>query len=137
MGSAGRWLCPSTTSVALILEDPGGQPLTRLIQGPMEVKQFLHLAVGLANALRQLQKRKLIHKDLKPSNILVESASGQVWLTGFGIASRLGRERQSPQAPEFIAGTLAYMSPEQSGRMNRSIDSRSLTNPTVLQRNSP
>jgi len=65
MGSAGRWLCPSTTSVALILEDPGGQPLTRLIQGPMEVKQFLHLAVGLANALRQLQKRKLIHKDLK------------------------------------------------------------------------
>ena len=110
---------------ALILEDPGGEPLNHLIQGPMEVEQFLHLAVGLAKALRRLHKQHLIHKDLKPSNILVESASGQVWLTGFGIASRLGRERQSPDPPEFIAGTLAYMSPEQTGRMNRSIDSRS------------
>jgi PAS domain S-box-containing protein len=109
---------------ALILEDPGGQPLNLLIQGPMEMKQFLHVAVGLAKALGELHKRHLIHKDLKPSNILVESASGRVWLTGFGIASRLGRERQSPDAPEFIAGTLAYMSPEQTGRMNRTIDSR-------------
>src|ERR1700758_3067154 len=91
----------------------------------MEMKQLLHVAVGLANALRELHKRHLIHKDLKPSNILVESASGHVRLTGFGIASRLGRERQLPDAPEFIAGTLAYMSPEQTGRINRSIDSRS------------
>ena len=52
-------------------------------------------------------------------------ATGQVWLTGFGIASRLPRERQAPEPPEFIAGTLAYMAPEQTGRMNRSIDSRS------------
>ena len=50
---------------------------------------------------------------------------GEVWLTGFGIASRLPRERQSPEPPEVIAGTLAYMAPEQTGRMNRSIDSRS------------
>ena len=49
----------------------------------------------------------------------------QCWLMGFGIASRLPRERQSPEPPEFIAGTLAYMAPEQTGRMNRSIDSRS------------
>ena len=109
---------------ALILEDPGGVPLSLLIQGPMQMKQFLQVAVGLANALRELHKRHLIHKDLKPSNILVESASGHVRLTGFGIASRLGRERQLPDAPEFIAGTLAYMSPEQTGRINRSIDSR-------------
>ena len=53
------------------------------------------------------------------------AATGQVWLMGFGIASRLPRERQSPEPPEFIAGTLAYMAPEQTGRMNRSIDSRS------------
>jgi serine/threonine protein kinase len=55
----------------------------------------------------------------------VDSASGAVWLTGFGIASRLPRERQSAEPPETIAGTLAYMAPEQTGRMNRSIDSRS------------
>src|SRR6202011_1679373 len=68
----------------------------------------------------------LIHKDIKPANALVNAATGQVWLTGFGIASRLPRERQSPEPPEVLAGgALAYMSPEQTGRMNRSIDSRS------------
>jgi energy-coupling factor transporter ATP-binding protein EcfA2 len=56
---------------------------------------------------------------------LVDDSTSQVWLTGFGIASRLTRERQAAVAPEFIAGTLAYMAPEQTGRMNRSIDSRS------------
>ncbi len=110
---------------ALVLEDPGGEPLNRLIQGPMEIRQSLRIAVGLAAALRQLHKLKLIHKDVKPSNVMVESVTGRVWLTGFGITSRLPRERQSPQPPEFIAGTLSYMAPEQTGRMNRSIDSRS------------
>src|SRR6516162_7011926 len=108
----------------LVLEDPGGEPLNRLIHGPMEMMQFLRFAIGLATALSQLHKRALIHKDVKPANVLVDSAIGQVWLTGFGIASRLPRERQSPQPPEFIAGTLPYMAPEQTGRMNRSIDSR-------------
>ena len=73
----------------------------------------------------RVHQRGLIHKDIKPANILVNSATGQVWLTGFGIASRLPRERQAPVPPEVIAGTLAYMAPEQTGRMNRSIDSRS------------
>ena len=110
---------------ALVLEDPGGEPLDHLIQGPMEIRQSLRIAVGLAAALRQLHEQKLIHKDIKPSNVMFESVTGQVWLTGFGITSRLPRERQSPQPPEFIAGTLSYMAPEQTGRMNRSIDSRS------------
>ncbi len=109
----------------LVLENPGGEPLNHLIHGPMEMKQFLRFAVGLTTAISQLHARELIHKDLKPSNVLVDSATGQVWLTGFGIASRLPRERQSPEPPEFIAGTLPYMAPEQTGRMNRSIDSRS------------
>src|SRR5437660_2810700 len=56
---------------------------------------------------------------------MIEPSAGQFWLTGFGIASRLVRERRPLQPPEFIAGTLAYMAPEQTGRMNRSIDSRS------------
>ena len=92
---------------------------------PMEIGQFLRLAVALSGALGRLHGRGLIHKDIKPANVLVDSATGRVRLTGFGIASRLPRERQAPEPPEFIAGTLAYMAPEQTGRVNRSIDSRS------------
>src|SRR6266446_5480487 len=109
----------------LVLEDPGGEPLDRFLPGPMQMPQFLRFAVGLATALGGLHKRELIHKDVKPANVLVDPATGQVRLMGFGIASRLPRERQAPEPPEFIAGTLAYMAPEQTGRMNRSIDSRS------------
>jgi len=72
-----------------------------------------------------VHERGLIHKDIKPANILVNGATGAVKFTGFGIASRLARERQAPEPPETIAGTLAYMAPEQTGRMNRSVDSRS------------
>ena len=109
----------------LVLEDPGGEPLDRLLGRPMEVGRFLRLAIALSAAVGRLHERGLIHKDIKPANVLVNSATGQVWLTGFGIASRLPRERQLPEPPEVIAGTLAYMAPEQTGRMNRSTDSRS------------
>ena len=109
----------------LLFEDPGGDPLDGFLSRPMETGRFLQFAIGLSAALRQLHERGLIHKDIKPANVLVDCTTGQVWLTGFGIASRLRRERQSPEPPEVIAGTLAYMAPEQTGRMNRSIDSRS------------
>jgi PAS domain S-box-containing protein len=109
----------------LVLEDPGGEPLERLLQEPMKLPQFLRIAIGLATALSHVHRHGIIHKDLKPAHVLINSATGQVWLTGFGIASRLRRERHAPEPPEVIAGTLAYMAPEQTGRMNRSIDSRS------------
>src|SRR5712671_1016772 len=109
----------------LVLEDPGGKLLDQLVGTPMEMGQFLRVAIGLSAAVRQLHGRGLIHKDLKPAHVMVEPSTGHVWLMGFGIASRLPRERQSAEPPEFIAGTLAYMAPEQTGRMNRSIDSRS------------
>jgi PAS domain S-box-containing protein len=111
--------------MTLVLEDPGGVTLDRLLGRPLEFLQFLRIAIPLAGALRRVHERGLIHKDIKPANILVNSASGGVCLTGFGIASRLPRERQAPAPPEVIAGTLAYMAPEQTGRMNRSVDSRS------------
>jgi PAS domain S-box-containing protein len=109
----------------LLLEDAGGEPLARLVGAPMELGRFLRLAIALSGAVAQLHARGLIHKDIKPGNILVAPETNRVWLTGFGIASRVPRERQSPAPPEVIAGTFAYMAPEQTGRMNRSIDVRS------------
>jgi predicted ATPase len=109
----------------LLFEDADGEPLDRLLGRPLELKQFLRCGISLAAALGQAHRRGLIHKDIKPSNVFVNAAVDQAWLTGFGIASRLPRERQAAEPPEFIAGTLAYMAPEQTGRMNRSIDSRS------------
>ena len=123
--------------IVLVLEDPGGNPLdqfggfgeTRPTGAPaahaLDLGFCLRVGVNLANAIGHLHRRGIVHKDIKPANVLVNSTTGQVWLTGFGIASRLPRQRQSPDAPEFLEGTLAYMAPEQTGRMNRSVDSRS------------
>jgi len=112
----------------LLLEDFGGEPLDMILAHtrgqPLELARVLRLATNLAWALRQMHERGLIHRDLKPANVLVAD-DGQVRLTGFGIASRLPRERQALGPPEVIAGTFAYMAPEQTGRMNRSMDARS------------
>jgi predicted ATPase/signal transduction histidine kinase len=110
----------------LILQDPGPEVfgLDRLLGQPMELGRFLRIAINLAAGLGELHRRGLIHKDVKPAHILVDTTT-EVWFTGFGIASQLPRERQILEPPEVIDGTLAYMAPEQTGRMNRSIDSRS------------
>ena len=78
----------------LVLEDTRGEPLDGLLGAPTEVGRFLRLAVGMAAALGKLHQHGLVHKDIKPANILVNSATDEVRLTGFGIASRLARERQ-------------------------------------------
>ncbi len=108
----------------LVLEDPGGEPLDLRLDRPLKVGQFLPLAISAAAALGQAHARGLVHKDVKPANLFVDLA-GKVRLTGFGIASRLPRVRVAPEPAEVVAGTLAYIAPEQTGRMNRSIDSRS------------
>jgi PAS domain S-box-containing protein len=109
----------------LLLEDPGGELLDGLLGVPMDVGGFLRIAIGVAAAIGKVHEHGLIHKDIRPANVLVNTASAEVRLTGFGIASRLPREHLEPGPPDFMVGTLPYMAPEQSGRMNRSIDSRS------------
>ncbi|AKU95027.1 Signal transduction histidine kinase CheA [Labilithrix luteola] len=118
-------LTTSNGRPTLLMEDPGGTLLAKLLGRPWEIEPFLTVAMGLASALRRLHERGLVHKDLKPANIFTDVATGRVWLAGFGRTSRLPRERRAPEPPSVIAGTLAYMAPEQTGRMNRSIDSRS------------
>ena len=109
---------------ALVLEDPGATILDQLLSPPLETAFGLRLAINLSQAIGQLHTSGIIHKDIRPANILVAPGIGRCWLMGFGFASRLPRERQSPEAPEIVAGTFAYMAPEQTGRMNRSIDFR-------------
>jgi serine/threonine protein kinase len=83
------------------------------------------IAVALARAIEGLHTGGLIHRDIKPASVLVDRATNQVRLTNFGIASVLRRERLDPEANAHVLGTLAYMAPEQAGRMNRSVDHRS------------
>ncbi|MBW9116464.1 AAA family ATPase [Rhizobium cauense] len=109
----------------LLLEDPVGHSLKHVLGARLEVGSFLRLAIAISRTVASVHEAGLLHKDIKPANILVSSSQDRAWLTGFGIASRVPRERQTPAPPEVIAGTFAYMAPEQTGRMNRSIDARS------------
>ncbi len=112
----------------LLLEDRGDEPLDSILARQpgtrFDLRSFLTLASDMAHALGLVHGCGLVHKDIKPGNVLVDGA-GHVRFTGFGIASRLRREPQAPGPPEVIAGTFAYMAPEQTGRMNRSVDARS------------
>ena len=109
----------------LMLEATTSRPLDEMIGGGLPIVTFLRVAIAVSNAVGRLHRCGLVHKDIKASNILIDPESGDARLTGFGIASRIPRERQRIEPPELIAGTLSHMSPEQTGRMNRSIDSRS------------
>lgn len=112
----------------LVLEDIGAQPLTAFVdslQGaPVAIELFLTIAIQLAGALGEIHHRHVIHKDLHPGNIVIEPVSGRVQITDFDIASLLSREQPALQPPEELEGNLAFISPEQTGRMNRALDYR-------------
>src|SRR5262249_61040362 len=102
----------------LVLDDAGGEPLDRMLGAPMQAGRFLHLAIGIAAAVGKLHQRGLVHKDIKPVNILASSTTDEGRMTGFGIASRFPRERQSLPPPETIPGPPPSMAPERPGREN-------------------
>ncbi|RKT21610.1 putative ATPase [Paraburkholderia sp. RAU2J] len=111
-------------STALLLEDRGGIPLLAMPIGSLPLRRFLVIALNLAAALGKLHEGGLVHKDIRPANILVDRETDGVALTGFGIASRVTGEQPVSALPDITVGALPYLAPEQTGRMNRSIDSR-------------
>src|SRR5262249_13955813 len=109
----------------LLLKDPGGIPLKALIPATgMDVGSFLQIGIQLAEVVRGLHHRRLIHKDINPNNILVDPETRRLALIDFGMASRVPAEHQDLRHPSVLEGTIAYLSPEQTGRMNRDIDYR-------------
>ncbi|MEA5515867.1 AAA family ATPase [Nodularia sp. UHCC 0506] len=112
--------------VGLLLEDFGGQSLAKLLEvRNFNLVNYLNIAIQITQGLDYLHKNQIIHKDIKPSNIIINSQTGLVKITDFGIASRLNKENPQFTNPNCVEGTLAYMSPEQTGRMNRILDYRS------------
>jgi predicted ATPase/signal transduction histidine kinase/DNA-binding response OmpR family regulator/tRNA A-37 threonylcarbamoyl transferase component Bud32 len=111
--------------VALIFADFEGEPLKNFINNAnFELKNFLQIAIKLSSTLAQLHENKIIHKDIKPESILINLEKTQVKVINFSISSRLLKESQIVSNPNLLEGTLPYLSPEQTGRMNRSIDYR-------------
>lgn len=111
--------------LAIVLEDFGGVALNHLMQQrSFHLVEILKLAVQITQILGDIHQQNIIHKDINPSNIAINPTTGQVKIIDFGIAAVLSRENPTLGSPKVIEGTLAYMSPEQTGRMNRVMDYR-------------
>lgn len=112
-------------SFALILEDCGGQSLRHYLAGKsLKIQKFLPLAIQVAQTLGEVHQNQIIHKDIKPSNIIISPDFEKVKITDFSMATRLSREVHQNSNTTVLEGTLAYISPEQTGRMNRDLDYR-------------
>ncbi|MBK7000266.1 MAG: AAA family ATPase [Rhodoferax sp.] len=112
----------------LILEDIGGVSLKQIMATQatqaLPLERFLTLALAFTRSLGRVHQHQIIHKDINPANLVVNPATGQVQIIDFGISSQLSRETPQLQNPGHLEGTLAYLSPEQTGRMNRALDYR-------------
>jgi hypothetical protein len=110
---------------ALVMEDIGGEGLHHLLaRTQLSLPQFLALASGLADTISGLHRQGIIHKDINPRHIIYNQATGQFRLTGFAIAEELAQRVVAPRPPAALEGSLAYISPEQTGRTNRALDYR-------------
>ncbi|WP_437291950.1 trifunctional serine/threonine-protein kinase/ATP-binding protein/sensor histidine kinase [Sorangium sp. So ce406] len=111
--------------LVLVQEDFGGLPLSAFAHGAIDIDALLRLAIQIADTLGELHKQRIVHKDIHAGSIYFEPRTGAAKLTNFGVASQPLRQSQAEFSPASVEGLLAYMSPEQTGRMNRAIDHRS------------
>ncbi len=109
----------------IVFEDGAGLALSQAFPSRLPLDDFLRLAIELATALSEIHTRQIIHKDINPSNVIVYPSDGRLKLIDFGIASLLPREEVQLTSPTMLEGTLPYIAPEQTGRMNRAVDQRS------------
>jgi predicted ATPase/signal transduction histidine kinase/DNA-binding NarL/FixJ family response regulator len=110
---------------AIVLEDINGIPIKNEIKKPLPMEQFIHLAIQITTGLKAIHEQNIIHKDINPTNIIYNSQTGSLKLIDFSIASTFDIKVSYTGNPEMLQGTLPYISPEQTGRMNRRVDQRS------------
>lgn len=108
----------------LVLEDFGGESLDKLFKSPLDISDFLSIAIKITDILAEIHAANVIHKNINPSNIVLNPNTGQLKIIDFGISTFLPRENPNFKSPNKLEGTLAYISPEQTGRMNRVMDYR-------------
>jgi predicted ATPase/signal transduction histidine kinase len=112
-------------TLVLVLEDVGGESLDQAFHDQQpSIERFLQLAIQIAAAVGHVHRRGVIHKAVTPSNIVWNRDTAELKLIDFGIATQLASEAPPRQGPRAIEGSMAYVSPEQTGRMNRHLDYR-------------
>lgn len=113
-------------SLAMVMEDFGGVSLDKISNGsPIELEDFFHLSHKIANSIARIHQQKIIHRNVNPGNIVCNLQTGEVKIIDFGICTELSLERQAMNLTDHWGGVLPYISPEQTGRMNRHLDYRS------------
>jgi predicted ATPase/class 3 adenylate cyclase/GAF domain-containing protein len=119
-------LVPYKNSLAIVLEDFGQRSLQDLItHSSLHLDEALNIAILLTECIEKIHQQHIIHKDINPSNLLWDPLIPEVKLVDFSIAFTLAKENIASINPDVLEGTLAYLSPEQTGCMNRDVDYRS------------